>query len=620
VNKLFEPEKDIPRIFNDLYRRGVTKQDAIAFIAFILNGVYNLSPNKIFNEAILNNFEYSNSEIIKTFRLELAGLNTITKKSFPDKKVFCNPLRKIIIEWSEETTPDKKITPENVVKIMQSFAKNLIKNIEDPEFIDLSVGTGSILENLPGDIFGFDVDGRLASIAQNYLFFSNDFAPKIKKSDSISEEVFIFNEFQTSGNSSVFLFDPPMGDSRAIPANWSGSNYQEIIGNKTKKAASEALFLTNYLLHGPKDSFFIGLFPSSILFRSNHDYSTLRNYLMQNSLMFVIEVSDIRSSGKIILVGKKTQKNLNDFVPIITITDSNQDNSEFIANLVNIKVKDIKGLRIENDQFIYNDFAVIDFINRDEFIKNSLINNSITTPKKLPRSEILDSPDNLIKNIENFEKELSIEISELRQIIKIKDTETEKPIETKNELDIWLDEKENNHFGEIIAKFKLNGYISKSESELIYKVDFNGQKKVSHIEFLEDLKILFSSKMLSQSENNAFILDLNKFQAKINRPNLKENFTKFFNPENFDENIKLALKLLPNNQQDVYKKIYSIWLNREEQYNFNNSRDDLAILILKELYLIQIVDKEDQNDFGIEVKNEFIRPFHPVLDGGSNGI
>ena len=257
---------------------------------------------------------------------------------------------------------------------MQEISKNLLKNTKNSVFFDLAVGTGSILENLPGDVYGFDVDGKLAIIAQNYLFFSNEKKIDIQQRDSIFENVFNFDTSKTSKDFSIFFFDPPMGgNSRTIPANWSGTNYQEIIGEGTKKASSEALFLTNYLLNAPNDSYFIGLFPASILFRSNKDYSSLRNYLVKNSLKFIIEVSDTKSSGKIILVGTKNKNKLNENIPVINISNSNKDLSEFISNLINFQEKNILGSNKENDQIVYNDFAVIDFINRNEYLNFNAI-------------------------------------------------------------------------------------------------------------------------------------------------------------------------------------------------------------------------------------------------------
>lgn len=600
IPRIFKPEEDIPRIYKELYRKGVTKQDAIAFLAFILRRSFTIK-----DQYLEDSLDYVNDEIIDDFKTktildifysELEILNTINENKFLDKNLIKKELRKLIVEWSEEVIPEKKITPENIVKIMQSIAKNLSKNIKDTKFIDLAVGTGSLLENLQGNVTGFDIDGKSIYISGGYLYFSNEYDIDTLQRDVITNFKGIF---EYSSELSIFLFDPPMGDSRDIPFIWKGKNYAEIIGEKTTKLSSELLFLVNYLLYKHKNSYCIGLFPSSILFKSSKEYTSLREYIIEKFLCMIIEVSYSNSTGKIILVGTNDKEKLKDNVPIVNLTKeiSNEELNDFIEDILDEKNSSEEHLKK------YESFAMIKFNNRPDLSKS----NTIETPKKSIETKKLDPPEDIISRISNIEDELKSEILNLMPFIKTTSKENVVIEEKKDDLTIWIQENEISDDIKIILENK--SFISKTEKEKIYNYIFYKNNDQNMYDYIDGIKLLFESNLLSEDYENFFEIDLDKYNNEKN----SNDFSEFFHPKKFDKNIEKALALLPEKQNEVYEKIYKAWLNKEE-IDLVYSKDYLAISVLKDFCLI-IEKNEKDNDFCIQIRNKAIRPFHPVLDG-----
>ena len=202
------------------------------------------------------------------------------------KKEIKNVLKNLINNKSELLQSSSRKTNTNTKQLISSIAKNLpYKN-----YIDLAIGTGSLLDDLNGKLYGIDVNPKLVVVAKIYLFFcekeidfdSFQMDSNIRIGDAITE-------YPMSKANNIVLFDPPMGDYRKYPQleEWQKTNILE--SKKPVKLQSELLFLLSFLINADNNDYFIGLFPENILTKNNKDYISIRKYLVKNSLIAVIK-------------------------------------------------------------------------------------------------------------------------------------------------------------------------------------------------------------------------------------------------------------------------------------------------------------------------------------------
>lgn len=113
-------------------------------------------------------------------------------------------------------------------RVITKVAKLL--NSEGP-YIDIAVGTGSLLKDFDVEVWGDDINPKMVVIARCYLYFYlknvtyESLINDIRLQDSI--ETFDYSGYKNA----VILFDPPMGDFRLYPKDEKWQNTE--IFNKT---------------------------------------------------------------------------------------------------------------------------------------------------------------------------------------------------------------------------------------------------------------------------------------------------------------------------------------------------------------------------------------------------
>ena len=96
-------------------------------------------------------------------------------------------------------------------EIMQKLA--LALKDEGP-FIDLSVGMGGLIWQLDNLVYAQDINKDVLDVAELIAFQSND-KTQIISADSIKDNL-------PNNGKGIFLFDPPMGQTRIKPKEWNG--------------------------------------------------------------------------------------------------------------------------------------------------------------------------------------------------------------------------------------------------------------------------------------------------------------------------------------------------------------------------------------------------------------
>lgn len=274
----------------------------------------------------------------------------------------------LIDEWNNiDPTNTNHSTNNSLVQIIQTITQKLSKG----PYIDLALGTGRLLENLKlkqteiegtaipignsilktktsVDLYnyGFDIDDNALYLADALLNYKNkdvilNFG-NYKDNNSIRNVYKSLKFKELEKEYPVFMFDPPLGTKsiQAHPAEWRNKKeYSEIFkNNSSKDSTSDVLFLANYLFNAPEKSYFIGIFPESILNNNTKEYPNLRKYLIQNNLNYVILYDRPDSSRLVILVGTKDSTKLDENISLIKIF--NQKGINNLSSEITTKISD----------------------------------------------------------------------------------------------------------------------------------------------------------------------------------------------------------------------------------------------------------------------------------------
>ena len=227
-------------------------------------------------------------------------------------------------------------------EIMQKLALALK---DEGSFIDLSVGMGGLIWQLDNLVYAQDINKDVLDVAELIAFQSND-KTKIISADSIKDDL-------PNNGKGIFLFDPPMGQTRIKPKEWNGlakindldKNPQkgtfsfgirpalsDIIPNpnEDKSSVSEILFILNFLLRADDNAYFICLVPETFLTKNENEYNSLRAYLIKNSLIAVIKPPASPGINTVVLFGQKKKE---ENKPVKLIATKKYDNQKVINYL-----------------------------------------------------------------------------------------------------------------------------------------------------------------------------------------------------------------------------------------------------------------------------------------------
>lgn len=474
------------------------------------------------------------------------------------KNIIKNAIEKLIDEKSSLLQTSNRKTAFFTQKIITDIANKLIIK---GNYIDLAVGTGSLLKDLEGEVYGIDINPKMVIIARIYLFFCGKYEKlsnqhwnaNIIQEDAIDDYV----SYKNDGRN-VIVFDPPMGDFRQYPRydEWQESNILK--GKKPVKLQSELLFLLSFLINANDDDYFIGLFPENILTKNNKDYNSIRKYLIENSLIAIIKVLE----PQVLLIGKK-KLNTNEYkeIPVIRIqTALNKKQLDFISSEItkegsfnfdkylSIEPSDFGTIIKEYDSIeSYNkDFRSMTHVmyNRQDFKDNYTINlpskltyedtynNQIKSPKELLNS--LQEKENLIKTLmQNLSENMT------NTEVYSSDAKVAQP-----EL-LWFEKDDPKRTPELIDAlnyFYKIGYQLNLNNINDYH-DFQIRENINADSYT-NLKILYNDGRVKLLKNKAKIYFGNDENLKIQKIDLNE-FYKAFDPIQ-DANINKILAMVAN--------------------------------------------------------------------------
>ena len=459
-------------------------------------------------------------------------------------------------------------------RVITQIAKLL--NSKGP-YIDLAVGTGSLLKDFDGEVWGDDINPKMVVIARCYLYFYlNDVTYESLINDiRLQDSIETFN--YTGYKNAVILFDPPMGDFRLYPKDERWQN-TEIFNKKPVKLQSEILFLMNFLVNAKNNDYFIGLFPENILNKNSYEYNNIRKYLIEHSLICVIRVL----TGHVLLIGQK-KLDIKKYPDISVIRIQQLLNSEQLDFIVKeiIKGKDINftpyfsikpsdfGTIIKNYDSIENynkDFRSITYAiyKRNDLLKN---NFAINLPEKLTYEDLhknnKETLQELLKKINDNEEEIKIKIQQINDTV----SQIQSKEETQYKFEPWFSNNITDKINNVLSYFYSKYYLDLlTEDNIESWFDFQIRDNVTPEKFT-NLKILFESRRVKLLKNKV------KIYFGENKENLQKDinwmeFYNLFDPLK-DKDLKCIFELTNNdkNIKLIFENLCQYWMLDQNEDN-----------------------------------------------------
>lgn len=460
-------------------------------------------------------------------------------------------------------------------RVITQIAKLL--NSKGP-YIDLAVGTGSLLKDFGVEVWGDDINPKMVVIARCYLYFylkdvtyeslKND----IRLQDSI--ETFDYSGYKNA----VILFDPPMGDFRLYPKDEKWQN-TGIFNKIPLKLQNEILFLINFLINAKNNDYFIGLFPENILNKNSYEYNYIRKYLIENSLICVIRVL----TGHVLLIGQKKLdiKKYPDISVIRIQRPLNSEQLDFITKEIikgkdmnyspyfSIKPSDVSDTIIKNYDSIENynkDFRSITYAiyKRNDLLKN---NFAINLPEKLTYKDLQkktqDTPQSLLKKINDNEEEIKIKLQQINAIV----SQIQNKEEAQYKFEPWFNNNKTDIINNALSYFYSKYYFnSLTEDNIESWFDFQIRDNVLSENFT-NLKILFANQRLILLKNKV------KIYFGENKDNLQKdiNWMEFYNLFDLlkDKDLKCIFELTNNdtNIKLIFENLCQYWMLDKNEDN-----------------------------------------------------
>lgn len=511
-------------------------------------------------------------------QLEIFLANNI--KSYEEFATFSktdikNAIENLLQDKCQMLQASSRQTDSFTQRVITKIAKLL--NSKGP-YIDLAVGTGSLLKDFDVEVCGDDINPKMVVIARCYLYFylkdvtyeslKND----IRLQDSI--ETFDYSGYKNA----VILFDPPMGDFRLYPKDEKWQN-TGIFNKIPLKLQSEILFLINFLINAKNNDYFIGLFPENILNKNSYEYNYIRKYLIENSLICVIRVL----TGHVLLIGQKKldvkkypdisviriQQPLNseqlDFITKEIIKGKNMNYSPYFS----IKPSDVDGNIIKNYDSIENynkDFRSITYAiyKRNDLLKN---NFAINLPEKLTYEDLQkktqDTPQALLKKINDNEEEIKIKFQQINAIV----SQIQNKEEAQYKFEPWFNNNKTDIINNALSYFYSKYYFnSLTEDNIESWFDFQIRDNVLSENFT-NLKILFESRRVILLKNKV------KIYFGENKDNLQKDinwmeFYNLFDPLK-DKDLKCIFELTNNdkNIKLIFENLCHYWMLDKNEDN-----------------------------------------------------
>lgn len=492
------------------------------------------------------------------------------------RNIIKDAIEKLINEKSSLLQSSNRKTADFTQKIITAITKKIFNR---GNYIDLAVGTGSLLKDLEGNLFGIDVNPKMVIIARIYLFFcgkykklsNNYWEAHITQKDAIDDYI----KYKEDKN--IVIFDPPMGDFRLYPKfeEWQNT---KIIEKKPLKLQSELLFLISFLINANDNDYFVGLFPENILTKNNKEYNSIRKYLIENSLISVIKVFE----PHVLLIGKKKlEQNAYQEIPVIRIQKNlNEKQLDFISSEI------IKGKKFNFDKYlsifpddtasIINEYDNIESYNKDfrsityaVYKRNDLLTNNyiINLPEKLTYEDLhknnKETPQELLKMINDNEEEIKIKLKQINEIVSHIQSKEEK----QDKFEPWFSNNRTDKINNALSYFYSKYYLDLlTEDNVESWFDFQIRDNVLPENFT-NLKILFESKRVELLKNKV------KIYFGENKENLQKDinwmeFYNLFDPLK-DKELKCIFELTNNDENIklIFENLCQYWMLDQNEDN-----------------------------------------------------
>lgn len=472
------------------------------------------------------------------------------------------------------------------IKIMQAFAKKMNSGY----YIDPCVGSGRLLSGLNAkSLIGYDINTYCKDIAETYLYLSENTEEKNRFSLKLSTENFLYLDLKLNNSfiGRTFIFDPPLNDQLELY----GEMHQKLSANNIYSAnnniPSEYAFLSKILFSVPdkENTSFICVFANNFLSAQDKFKMTFRRYLMNNSLIAVIQsnFSENNKIQKLILVGKnRLDKPHNSLRYFITFKDKNiseDDISKIVQKCLNNETFDekefynitkIKAYTLQ--EIRENDYQV----SMPQYFEDEINPNEIKTLTEIV-DDLKTSNQNLIQtsdDLENLTKNL------LNGIKNIQENNTELPdIQPKTEKNLWF-EKDDSDVAKVIRSFK-----NKEEGWTRIEIKLNLDNLTNEI---ENIKILYKENRL-RIKNNYFEINTRKNIKSQNSGLLFEKLITVTEQDSYWKNITEYLAPRQIKIFEEFIKFYFEDLKGDKKYftDFTTSEIHSTIGTLRALGLLK---------------------------------
>lgn len=501
-----------------------------------------------------------------------------------NRKDIANCIQKIIDGMGNKL--GLLITDNFSIKVMQAFAKQMQNN---GLIIDPCCGTGRLLNGFDNyKTMGYEIKNEIAIISQTYLNLLSSESDYKNLETNIKIENFLYNNLDSECNYSpaTYIFDPPLH----VQLELLGDLYYQLnshgIYSLNNNIFSEYAFLAKILFEQKNtDVNYICIFTNNFLFTQSKFVMSFKRYLMENSLIAVIQsnFSENNKIQKLILVGKNKLDNpQNSLRYFITPKDKNiseDDISRIVQKCLNNETFDekefyniakIKAYTLQ--EIRENDYQVsMPQYFEDETNPNKIKSlTEIVDDLKTSNQNLIDTSDdlekltkNLLDGIKNIQ-ENNIELSD---------------IQPKTEKNLWF-EKEDSDVAKAISSFK-----TKEEGWTKIEIKLNLDNLTNEI---ENIKILYKENRL-RIKNNYFEINTRKNIKSQNSKSLFETLITVTEQDSYWKNITEYLAPRQIKIFEEFIKFYFEDLKNEKKYftDFTTSEIHSTIGTLRALGLLK---------------------------------
>ena len=501
-----------------------------------------------------------------------------------NRKDIANCIQKIIDGMGNKL--GLLITDNFSIKVMQAFAKQMQNN---GLIIDPCCGSGRLLKGFDNyKTMGYEINNEIAIISQTYLNLLSSESDYKNLETNIKIENFLYNNLDSECNYSpaTYIFDPPLHVQLELLGDLHYQLNSHGIYSLNNNIFSEYAFLAKILFEQKNtDANYICIFTNNFLFTQSKFVMSFKRYLMENSLIAVIQsnFSENNKIQKLILVGKNRLDNSNDSLRyFITPKDKNIseddisrivkkclnnepfDEKEFY-NIAKIKAYTLQEIR-ENDYQISMPQYFVDETNPNE-IKSltQIVDDLKTSNQKLIETsndlEIVTT--NLLNGIKNIQKS-DIELPD---------------VPPKAEENFWFEE-ENSDVAKAIRFFK-----NKEEGWTKIEIKLNLDNLTNEI---ENIKILYKENRL-RIRNNYFEINTRKNIKSQNSGSLFETLITVTEQDSYWKNITEYLAPRQIKIFEEFIKFYFEDLKGDKKYftDFTTSEIHSTIGTLRALGLLK---------------------------------